>query len=67
MSNKNKWEALSMKDRAFLIREAVRNGITDINSIRDTWEHRFSGEEDPQLVDRIKEYSFPDYSHLFKK
>lgn len=43
MSNKNKWEALSMKDRAFLIRQAVKNGITDIGSIRDTWEHRFDG------------------------
>lgn len=40
------WNKLSMKDRAFLIREAVRNGITDINSIRDTWEHRFDGTED---------------------
>lgn len=44
MSTNNKWQALSMRDRAFLIREAVRNGITDINSIRDTWEHRFDGE-----------------------
>lgn len=44
MTNKNNWQALSMRDRAFLIREAVRNGITDINSIRDTWEHRFDGE-----------------------
>lgn len=44
--SKNKWQALSMKDRAFLIREAVRNGITDINSIRDTWEHRFDGTKD---------------------
>ena len=43
MSTNNKWGALSMRDRAFLIREAVRNGITDINSIRDTWEHRFDG------------------------
>lgn len=46
MSTNNKWQALSMRDRAFLIREAVRNGITDINSIRDTWEHRFDGESD---------------------
>lgn len=46
MSNNDKWGALSMRDRAFLIREAVRNGITDINSIRDTWEHRFDGESD---------------------
>lgn len=37
MSTNNKWQALSMKDRAFLIREAVRNGITDINSIRDLY------------------------------
>lgn len=44
MSTNNKWQALSMKDRAFLIREAIRNGITDIDSIRDTWEHRFDGE-----------------------
>lgn len=46
MSNNNKWEALSMKDRAFLIRQAVKNGITDIDSIRDTWEHRFDGNSD---------------------
>lgn len=46
MSTNNKWQALSMRDRAFLIREAVRNGITDIDSIRDTWEHRFDGESD---------------------
>lgn len=48
MSTNNKWGALSMRDRAFLIREAVRNGITDIGSIRDTWEHRFDGEENTQ-------------------
>lgn len=46
MSTNNKWGALSMRDRAFLIREAVRNGITDIDSIRDTWEHRFDGTRD---------------------
>jgi GH24 family phage-related lysozyme (muramidase) len=49
-----------MRDRAFLIREAVRNGITDINSIRDTWEHRFDGEsnqptEDEYIAQRAKE------------
>lgn len=46
MSINNQWGALSMRDRAFLIREAVRNGITDIDSIRDTWEHRFDGNQD---------------------
>ena len=60
MSTNNKWGALSMRDRAFLIREAVRNGITDINSIRDTWEHRFDGEssqptEDEYIAQRAKE------------
>ena len=49
MSTNNKWQALSMKDRAFLIREAVRNGITDIDSIRNTWEHRFDGESDQSV------------------
>lgn len=49
MSAHNKWQALSMKDRAFLIREAVRNGITDIDSIRDTWEHRFDGKSDQSV------------------
>lgn len=46
MSNKNKWEALSMKDRAFLMREGIRNGITDLNEIRDLYNqsHQFSGE-----------------------
>lgn len=51
MSIHNKWQALSMKDRAFLIREAVRNGITDIDSIRDTWEHRFDGLRD--VVEKV--------------
>lgn len=37
MSTNNKWQALSMWDRALLIREAVRNGITDIDSIRDLY------------------------------
>lgn len=37
MNNDNKWEALSMRDRAFLIRQAVKNGITDINSVRDLY------------------------------
>lgn len=46
MSNNDKWGALSMRDRAFLIREAVRNGITDIGSIKDTWEHKFDGNSD---------------------
>lgn len=45
MNNNNKWGALSMKDRAFLIRQAVKNGITDIGSIKEAWEHRFDGEE----------------------
>lgn len=43
MEKDKKWEALSMRDRAFLIRQAVKNGITDIGSIKDTWEHRFDG------------------------
>lgn len=52
MNNDNKWEALSMRDRAFLIRQAVKNGITDIGSIRNTWEHRFGGEENlPKILD----------------
>lgn len=52
MNNDNKWGALSMRDRAFLIRQAVKNGITDIGSIRDTWEHRFGGEENlPKIID----------------
>lgn len=60
MSNKNKWEALSMKDRAFLIRQAVKNGITDIGSIRDTWEHRFDGNsnhptEDEYIAQKSRE------------
>lgn len=54
MSTNNKWGALSMQDRAFLIREAVRNGITDIESIRDTWEHRFSGEDNPKIQTDIE-------------
>lgn len=62
MSTNNKWQALSMKDRAFLIREAVRNGITDINSIRDTWEHRFDGTKDNiPTEDKVSE----SYIHNF--
>jgi hypothetical protein len=52
MFTNNKWGALSMRDRAFLIREAVRNGITDINSIRDTWEHRFDGESSQPIEEK---------------
>lgn len=37
MDKDKKWEALSMRDRAFLIRQAVRNGITDINSIKNLY------------------------------
>ena len=33
----NRWRALSMKDRAFLIREGIRNGITDLNEVRDLY------------------------------
>lgn len=48
MSNNNKWEALSMKDRAFLIRQAVKNGITDVGEVKKLYQesHQFSGEED---------------------
>lgn len=56
MSTNNKWEALSMRDRAFLIREAVRNGITDIGSIRDTWEHRFDGNSSQPTEDEYIAY-----------
>ena len=51
MSNKNKWEALSLRDRAFLMREGIRNGITDLNEIRDLYNqnHQFSGENDNEL------------------
>ena len=59
MSENSKWQALSMRDRAFLIREAVRNGITDMNSIIDLYnqrEHSFSGEEDIGVWDRISSF-----------
>lgn len=49
------WDKLSMRDRAFLIRQAVKNGITDIGSIKDTWEHRFDGEEN-QTVEETPWY-----------
>ena len=51
MSNKSKWEALSLRDRAFLMREGIRNGITDLNEIRDLYNqsHQFSGEDDGWL------------------
>lgn len=44
MSTNNKWEALSLRDRAFLIRESVKNGVTNLDEIRNAWEHRFDGE-----------------------
>lgn len=34
MSNKNKWQALPMKDRAFLIKLGIQNGITDLGEIQ---------------------------------
>lgn len=48
MNNDNKWEALSVRDRAFLIRQAVKNGITDIGEVKKLYQesHQFSGEED---------------------
>lgn len=48
MNNDNKWKALSMRDRAFLIRQAVKNGITDIGEVKKLYQesHQFSGEED---------------------
>ena len=48
MLKNNKWEALSMKDRAFLMREGIRNGITDLNEIRDLYNqsHQFEGLKD---------------------
>ena len=46
MSNKNNWGALSMKDRAFLIRQAVKNGITDVGEVKNIYQesHKFDGE-----------------------
>lgn len=51
----NKWQALPIKDRAFLIREAVRNGITDLGEIRGLYEdsHNYSGEEDTGILDTV--------------
>lgn len=55
--NNDKWEALSLRDRAFLIRESVKNGVTNLNEIRDLYHqnHQFSGvegnaEEDPGIL-----------------
>lgn len=47
MSTNNKWGALSMRDRAFLIRESVKNGVTNLDEIRDLYNqsHQFSGKE----------------------
>lgn len=48
MSNNNKWGALSMKDRAFLIRQAVKNGITDVGEVKNLYQesHQFDGNQD---------------------
>ena len=35
--NKTKWDALSMKDRASFIRIGIRNGITDIEKIKEEY------------------------------
>lgn len=55
MSNKNKWQALPMKDRAFLIKLGIQNGITDLGEIRGLYEdsHKYSGEEDTGIVEDI--------------
>lgn len=63
---KMKWNALSMRDRAFLIREAVRNGITDIDSIRDTWEHRFDGESNQPTNDRVSNKYIGHFPYVFE-
>lgn len=48
MSKNNKWGALSMQDKAFLIREGVRNGITNLDEIRDLYNqsYKFDGTSD---------------------
>ena len=38
MTNKNKWQALPLKDRAFLIKLGVQNGITDLGEIKTIYE-----------------------------
>lgn len=55
MSNKNNWEALSMQDRAFLIRQAVKNGITDVGEVRNIYQesHKFSGEEQNSVFQKL--------------
>lgn len=57
MNKSNKWEALSMKDRAFLIRQAVKNGITDLAEVKNLYQesHQFSGEEN--LAETLTSYS----------
>ena len=47
---KMKWDKLSMRDRAFLIRESVKNGITSLGEIRDLYNqsHQFSGGNNTQ-------------------
>ena len=69
MSNNNKWEALSLRDRAFLMREGIRNGITDLNEIRDLYNqsHQFSGEEGTKLkewkaLQNIKTVADPNFN-----
>ena len=45
---KMKWDKLSMRDRAFLIKLGIQNGITDLGEIRGLYEdsHKYSGNED---------------------
>lgn len=54
MSNNDKWGALSMRDRAFLIREGVRSGITDVGSIKEMYNHRFDGESNTSNSGKLK-------------
>ena len=69
MSNNNKWEALSLRDRAFLMREGIRNGITDLNEIRDLYNqsHKFSGETNhTNTIDPLYHYPLdPDDTYTY--
>lgn len=52
--NKTKWDALSMKDRASFIRIGIKNGITDLEEIREEYNKYADGGEVVYSIDPLK-------------
>lgn len=61
--NKTKWDALSMKDRASFIRVGIKNGITDLEEIREEYNKYADG--GPVKSAEPFSYSLPDQQTSF--